>query len=274
MKLENAGPVGRALMTAAALFGILMMPVRSFAQLSVDELELRIHPEVTNARTSVFQVTNDTDKPIQAMLELQDWRRDATGANQFLPAGTTSGSCGQHIRIFPASLRVGAHATEPVRVSYDGDAARTCWAIVFVQANEPPKASSNNQSSITYVMRTGVKVYVEPENAARLGDVDSVLITHMNASATDSTQVPAIALLFHNTGQAHLKPSGAIEVRSADNQIAAKLTLEEFPIAPGDVRKLVLALPKLAPGRYVALALLDYAGSDIAAGQLEFEIPK
>lgn len=271
MKSTLAVTAGRALTLAFALAAVLGVPRLSFAQLSVDELELRLYPESPTQRTAVFRVTNDTEAPVQAMLEVQDWNRDESGANRFLPFATTSGSCREHIKVFPLSVRIDAHKSEPIRVSFDGAAAASCWNVVFVQANEPPKPAGK-QSSITYVIRTGVKVYVQADNAARSGDVDSVRLVQVNASATDTTKVNAIELLFRNGGQAHMKPTGALEVRSADNQVAARLDIPEFPIAPGDARRIVLPLPKLAAGRYVALALIDYAGPEIAAGQLEFEV--
>jgi P pilus assembly chaperone PapD len=262
---------GRALTLVLALLGFLAAPRSASAQLSVDELEVFLRPGTSGQTTGVIRVTNDTDKAVQAMLEVQDWNRDEGGANHFHPLGSTKGTCRDKVKVFPASLRIDAHRTEPVRITYEGDAAGSCWAIVFLQTNEPPKASST-QSQITYVIRTGVKVYVEPETAKREGDVDSVSVVQLNASPTDSTKVPGVSVLFHNTGQAHLKPNGAVEVRSADNQVVAKMDISEFPIAPGDTRRINLALPNIKPGRYIALALLDYGGTEIAAGQLEFEI--
>ena len=100
---------GRALTLAFALVAVLGLPGRSDAQLSVDELELRLYPENPAQRTGVFRVTNDTDAPVQAMLELQDWNRDEGGANRFLPFATTSGSCREHIKVFPLSVRIDAH---------------------------------------------------------------------------------------------------------------------------------------------------------------------
>lgn len=269
--LSLAGTSGRALTMVLALLVLMAAPKRAAAQLSVDELEVFLRPAGSGSTTGVVRVTNDTDKPVQAMLDVQDWNRDDTGANQFHRLGTTKGTCGDRVQVFPASVRIEAHRTEPIRITYDGDPGGSCWAIVFIQANEPPKASAK-QSQITYVIRTGIKVYVEPESAAREGDVDSVAFVHMPASPTDSTLVPGIEVLFRNSGQAHLKPTGAVEVRSADNQVAAKMDIGEFPIAPGDSRRIRLALPKMKPGRYIALALLDYGGTEIAAGQLEFEI--
>ena len=261
---------GRALMGAFALLFVLT-PVRAFGQLSVDELELMLRPEQPAQRTSVFRVTNNTGSPIQAMLDVQDWNRDENGVNKFAPLSSAAGTCGEHLKVFPLSIRIDAHGTEAVRVTFDGPAQQSCWGIVFVQANEPPPPPEK-KSQITYVMRTGVKIYVEPENAVRSGEVDSVKLSETAASETDTTKVPAIELRFRNDGSAHLKPTGAVEVRSADNQVAARLPIAEFPIAPGDVRRIVLRLPALPAGRYVALGLVDYGGSDIAAGQLEFEV--
>ncbi|MGQ0813265.1 MAG: hypothetical protein ACT4O1_02235, partial [Gemmatimonadota bacterium] len=241
------------------------------AQLSVDELEVFIDPTISAERTAVIRITNDTDQAVQALLELQDWNRDDSGANQFYPPGTTSGSCGERLKVFPASVRIDAHRTESVRVSWDAGTPASCWGVVFIQANEPPKAS-DQQSQITYIIRTGVKVYVQPAAAARAGDVDSVRVTSMPASQTDTTTVPALEVLFRNSGQAHLKPTGAVEVRSADNVVVAKLDIAEFPIAPGDARRIRHPLPRMANGRYIALALIDYGGQEIAAAQLEFEI--
>lgn len=268
---SRAGTSGRALQWALALFGVLALPCSSLAQLSVDELEVFLRPNSAAQRTGVIRITNPTSKSVQALLDVQDWNRDETGANQFSRLGTLSSSCGEHLKVFPASVRIEADRTEAVRITFDGDANASCWAVVFIQANEPPRPSAEH-SQITYVVRTGVKVYVEPTNAQREGDVDAVTLASTAASATDSTKIRALEVRFRNTGAAHLQPTGAVEVRGADNQVVATVPIERFPIAPGDVRRIVVPLPTISPGRYVALALIDYAGPDIAAGQLEFEI--
>jgi len=262
---------GRALTMALALLGVLGVSQGAQAQLTVSELELRIRPE-SAVKTGVIQVTNELDKPIQALVELQDWNRDENGNNRFFPTGKVAGSCGDQLKAFPMSLRIEPHASAPLRISFDGPATSNCWGVVFVQAS-PPTRPASQQSQITYVIRTGIKVYVEPDNATRTGDVDSVRIVQAARSETDTTRVRSIEVLFRNTGTAHLKPSGAIEIRSADNQVAARLQIEQFPIAPGDARRIVMPLPQLSTGRFVALAILDYAGPEIAAGQIEFEVP-
>lgn len=262
--------MGRVLTTALALLGVLA-PAQAAAQLSVDELEVFLRANGATQRTGVIRITNDSHKPVQAMLELQDWNRDEGGTNRYFPMGTAKGTCGERLKVFPASVRIEGRRTESVRVTFEGDAAAACWAIVFVQANEPPRPPSE-QSHISYIIRTGVKVYVEAGSAQRLGEIDSLQPALVPAGPADTTKVRGLEVLFRSIGTAHMKPTGAVEVRSADNQVVAKLAIEEFPIAPGDTRRLQLALPKVPGGRYVALALIDYGGAEIAAAQLEFTI--
>jgi hypothetical protein len=66
-----------------------------------------------------------------------------------------------------------------------------------------------------------------------------------------------------------VKPRGAVEIRRADNTSAGRVDILEFPLEPAAVRRIVVSLPALSPGQYVLLALLDFGGAAIAAGQLE-----
>jgi P pilus assembly chaperone PapD len=256
---------------AFALSGVLAMPAPAFAQLSVDELEVFLRPDQPALRSGAIRVTNHSTRPLQALIEIQDWDRDSTGANKFYKLGQSAGSCRDKLKVFPLSLRIEPGKTEPVRITFDGDAAESCWGIIFIQSNETPRPSGG-QSSITYVIRTGVKVYVEPRNVDRVGDIDNVALTTARASETDTTRVRALAVTFRNSGTAHLKPKGAVEIRADDNRVVAKIEVGEFPVTPGGNRLLTLILPRLNSGRYVALALLDYGGAEIAAGQYEFEV--
>jgi len=82
-----------------------------------------------------------------------------------------------------------------------------------------------------------------------------------------------IAIQFRNDGQVHLTAKGRIEFRRLDNSVAGQLTIAEFPTLPGAVRQLDLKVPStIPPGTYIALALIDFGGAEIAAGQLELNL--
>jgi P pilus assembly chaperone PapD len=263
---------GRALIAALVLSGVSGRYCVAAAQLAVDELEVFLKPG-TSTRTGTIRVTNSSDKSVEALVEIQDWDRDEKGGNRFYPLGTEAHSCKERLKVFPLALRLDPGKSESLRVTYDGAAGDACWAVVFIQGNEQRSAAA--QSQITYVMRTGVKVYVDPAAATKVGDVESVRLIDLKtatAAAADSVS-RQIEVVFKNGGTSHLKAKGAVEIRTADNKVAHRLEILEFPTVPGATRKLLLPLPQtISAGRYIALVLLDYGGNEIAAGQLEFEV--
>jgi len=256
----------RALQFALVLF-VLGMPRLAGAQLAVSHSDVLLKSNVSAYRSTVVRITNQTDEATDAVLHVQDWRRDDSGNNAYLPLGSSAGSCRDHIKITPATLRIAAHETEHVRVAFDGEYDKSCWAVVFVQPNEQPVAMGGPANVIRPAL-PGVKVYVQPEWARREGIVESLSFQPARSSAGRH----AIELLFRNTGDAHLEPFGALEIRDAKNLVVATMDVERFPVAPADQRRLKLALPQLAPGRYTAVALFDYKGADIAERELPFEI--
>ena len=77
---------------------------------------------------------------------------------------------------------------------------------------------------------------------------------------------------FHNTGAMHLVAKGRLEFRRLDNSVATQVPITEFPTLPGAVRKLLVDVPSdLAPGDYVVLALIDFGGAELVAGQIDYQ---
>jgi hypothetical protein len=104
-------------------------------------------------------------------------------------------------------------------------------------------------------------VYVAPPNLTKDGAVESM--------AVEGKQ---IAIRFHNTGGMHLLGKGRLEFRRLDNTLALEAPIGEFATLPGALRKLVVDVPSgLAAGEYVVLALIDFGGAELVAGQIDFQ---
>jgi hypothetical protein len=70
----------------------------------------------------------------------------------------------------------------------------------------------------------------------------------------------------------NLVAKGRLEFRRLDNTLALQVPIAEFPTLPGAVRKLMVDVPNgLAPGDYVALALIDFGGAELVAGQIDYQ---
>ena len=262
-----------------------MVSHRASAQLVVDPLELTITSAGKDRVSASFTLSNSSDAAVQATITRQDWDRVENGDNRFLPTGTNGTSCGAMLSASPLSIRVDAHSSRIIRLGAQNAAPLTkeCWDIFFVE--EIPQRASVKGNSLQYIFRTGVKVYVAPPGLARDGQVEDMQVVDAPVTGTASTTparltvsatTPAtkrqISIRFHNTGAMHLMAKGRLEFRRLDNTLAMQVPIAEFPTLPGAIRKLMVDVPNgLAPGDYVALALIDFGGAELVAGQIDYQ---
>ncbi len=270
-----------ALLSAAAVF---TSPRVAAAQLTVDELEA--HLVVTDGGQAVhtMRVRNESAERVQAVVTIEDWERDEEGNNRFLPAGTHARSCAAALEVFPMTVALDPGMSATVRISFRGAPAQaaSCWSIVFLE-NRATQRSAGRQ--LQYTVRTGVKVYAATAGAVRDGAIDAMAVSEMasevrtprqpsdgpasGASVADSA---ALELRFRNVGDVQLQVAGTVEVRRADNSVAHRAELSTFPVLPAQHRLVRTGLPPLPRGRYMVLAMLDFGGTEIVAGQLEYEV--
>jgi P pilus assembly chaperone PapD len=271
--------------TVLALCAAGLVSQRAAAQLLVDPLEVTMLAAGKGRVSASFSLQNTSDSPVQASVTRQDWDRQENGDNRFLPAGSGGRSCGTMLSVSPLSIRVEPHTSRVVRLAAQTDStlARECWDIVFVE--EVPQRASTKGNSLQYIFRTGVKVYVAPPNLPRDGAVEDMAVVDAPAKPASSTPAakpvgtpptPAtgkqIAIRFHNTGAMHLLSKGRLEFRRLDNSLATTVPIAEFPTLPGAVRRVLVDVPRDLPtGDYVVLALIDFGGAELVAGQIDFQ---
>ncbi len=269
----------RATVLALCAVGVVVSQPAS-AQLLVDPLEVTMLTAGASRASASFSLQNTSDKPVQASITRQDWDRQENGDNRFLAPG----SSGKSLTVSPLSIRVEPHSSRVVRLAVQTDAAlsRECWDIVFVE--EVPQRAATKGNSLQYIFRTGVKVYVAPPGLTRDGAVeDMAVVVAPPAKAAAATKTasavaapaPAkkqIAIRFHNTGGMHLLAKGRLEFRRLDNTVATQVPIAEFPTLPGAARKVLVDVPSdLAAGDYVVLALIDFGGAELVAGQIDYQ---
>ena len=271
-------------LTVLALCAVgVVVSQRASGQLLVDPLEVTIIAAGAGRVSASFSVSNTSDNAVQATITRQDWDRVENGDNRFLPAGSTGTSCGPILSISPLSIRVEPHTSRVVRLAVQTTAAlsRECRDIVFVE--EVPQRAPTKGNSLQYIFRTGVKVYVAPPGLSRDGAVEDMAVVDApppKSSVTKNAAVAAtsravgkqIALRFHNTGGVHLLSKGRLEFRRLDNTLAAQVPIPEFPTLPGAIRRVLIDVPgDLSAGDYVVLALIDFGGAELVAGQIDYQ---
>lgn len=280
---ERKGRVRFHVLALCAVGLVISQPAG--AQLLVDPLEVTLASATSGRVTASFSVSNPSETAVQATITRQEWDRAENGDNRFLPPGSTGRSCGNSLSVSPSSIRVEPRSARIVRLSLDGAAAlkKECWDIVFVE--EVPQRASIRGNALQYIFRTGVKIYGVPTGVKRDGAVEDMSVETVPATPVTASSTPAnlasgtkpatrrqIAIRFRNTGDTHLLAKGRLEFRRLDNSLASQVELPEFPTLPGAVRKLSIDIPVgITPGDYMVLALIDFGGAELVAGQVEFQ---
>lgn len=253
-----------------AFFALLLPASQAAAQLAVDKLEIYATASPTS-QTEAFSVTNEDKEVLQVTLSVQDWDRTETGNNQFYPQGSRPGSCGQSVTAFPAQLLLAPGEMQQVRVNIQNPPTdHACWSIIFAQT--VPAKNPNKGRSITYVLRTGVKVYLHPVVAQAEGAIDSMAVAPTLVNDAPSLTEKSVVVRFANTGGRHIQTQGKIELRDATGNLIKSLNIDEFPTLPGSRRLITVPVGALPKGQYTALAIFDFHGPDTIAGQYQFQI--
>jgi len=281
---ERRGRVRYAVLALCAVGAVVSQ--RASAQLLVDPLEVTMLATSTDRVSASFSLSNTTDAPVQATISRSDWDRVENGDNRFLAAGSTGKSCGSMLSVSPLSVRIEPHSSRVVRLSVQTGAALTkeCWDIIFVE--EVPQRASTKGNSLQYIFRTGVKVYVAPPGLPRDAAIEDMAIVDappakpgsstpakpVNNASSPSAAKRQVAIRFHNTGGMNLVAKGRLEFRRLDNSLATQVPIAEFPSLPGATRRLLVDVPNdLAAGDYVVLALIDFGGAELVAGQIDYQ---
>ena len=275
-----ASRLGRTVLLALVLVVGATRPVA--AQFTIDDLELHFTPQSAQPLTRLIPIRSEIDSVQQVRIVVKDWVRDSLGGNVMSDYGAHASSCGARLEVFPLTIQLGANATEFIRVTFSPTAAPDpgCWAIVLGETVRPPRApSATGGASVTITTLIGVKVYVHTPEAKAVGAILSADVEEFwerkerAGQPLDSTFVRQLALRFENTGTAHLRVKSSAEIRDEATTIVAQLAGPEAYMTPGSYRDILVRLPSLQRGRYVAVLLLDYGADEITAAQIEFEVP-
>lgn len=276
--ITNAIRRARVTVLAGVVCGIVLISAKAAAQeLEVDQFEIFLRPGAGHL-SNTFTVRNLSSRAQTAQLKIADWYRAEDGANVFVDAGTTRGSCSSQIQIFPATLRLAAGASQAVSVTYKGDPQlkTSCWSAVHVEAAPLPQTDARGVQLLVTV-RMSVKIYVEPTNARpalELAELDIVKhVPEPSKPASDTLGNDVIARV-RNPGTIQSRVKGHVEYKTIDDKVVQRVPLVDFPVLPGATRTVRSKLPALPVGRYFVLVFFDYGGAELLAGQIELDLSK
>ena len=125
---------------------------------------------------------------------------------------------------------------------------------------------SRKPGGLAIAERIASKLYeVVPETVRFAGEIDDV-----STKAGETGEHYLVG--FHNTGNAHVYLSGRVEIKQ-NGAVVDRLPMPKDMLVERNGKRLIEATgKKLSPGSYSAVALVDYGGPNLIAGQTTFTV--
>ena len=230
------------------------------AQFSVSPVIVQV-PAIQNDPVRV-EVRNEGENSLQFRVYSLDFDMSAGGEHTYWESGSRTESCGQRLRIAPDAFTVPAGQTSTIDVSLaPGPTDRTCWSMIMVET------SGSSKGSILVNQRIGVKLYGLSEGWDVSGEV-------VNGSVTSDASQLDVRFTVRNEGAWPLRRNGVVEIRDVQGTLVASGPIEAFSVLPERERAVQVAVrdADLAPGRYLAVPILDFGTDYLSGTQIDFRV--
>jgi hypothetical protein len=229
--------------------------------------------------TRQLEIANNNDKPAEVSVFASDWTQDKTGAVDATDTRSPD-SATSWVSLNPQrfTLQKGERKIVTIAIATPKTAAemplKEYRTMIFTETSDTRKSEASTPGrdlQVRVIGRIGTKIFLRNPPVATKLDCE---VTKMEETTHDGKR--GLLIESQNSGNVHVQcDSSTIAFRNAAGATVATLPLPAFSILPGQSRSVFFELPetgksKLEKGaKYNALAVLDYGGSDLVAGELE-----
>lgn len=251
---------------------------RKSTGVSVAPAHFRFNHDPGEIKTYDITVNNSTSTKKQFKINVYDFDMNAQGKSSFLPPGKGKYSLAKWLSISPTFIELKPFEKKKVKVTVsvpnNNDANKAAWSIIMVE-QEAPRTSLLNKSKggntvalgVIPTFAFGIFAYQNPPN------VSINKIAFKDFQFKQINNINSLYLEVENVGDGIAYCTSYIDLTNLDTGNQQRLKVKKFTIIPELVRTFNFRLPKLPKGKYLAVGVLDYDGSEeIQAAKLEFEI--
>lgn len=262
---------GRTIALALVVASLLLAPGAAQTQSDLSSLGINVSPakfEIQMSPGMTYNipvlVQNNSGLPTHIQASMVDFGVTQSGNYQFGKPGTMPYSLMRWATINPREFDLASTTTQQVRVSLSVPKESTLSGeyagIVFFQTR-PVRRSH----AVSFSVRIATKLYLTIPGTVKYAGA----IAKMTADAHADRSTYRV--LFKNTGNAHVYLNGSLEVRRG-GALIEKLPLPKNELVErGQDRLIEVSGKGLEPGKYQAMAFVDYGGTAMTGGEIEFE---
>lgn len=226
--------------------------------------------------SSTILVRNSGDRVLTLKLYLADSQFGPDGKEKDLPLGTLERSCApwtaleaELVELQPGEMR---------RVNLDlappADVRGSYWAKLYVEEISTPEPNRQNLKGRSYQIYTRQRMGVRIFETVLGTEEPGAVVDRVKVDAADETLT--VTLSVRNTGNALLRCQGRVELRNSRGEVVDTLqpgARGKFFVFPGAERELpVRSTLKLPADSYTVLAVVDYGGENLVAGEESFRV--
>ena len=244
---------------------LILMSAADAADIGLSPPRLSVVVPRGASATETVSLFSTASQPQALAVSVSDWIQTDKGSVSFLKPGGDPYSASAWITLSSDVLSVPANGGATFRFSVDvpNDAslAGTYKTVVFFLTQ--PAASAQSGTSLQTRQRLGLIVYVTVAGTAKPA-----------LSISDFyRQDGKLLLSLSNDGNVVSRLGGTVSLRDKGGATIATLPIPDTPVQRGGTLTLPFDLPKgLAPGFYVALALVKPSNVPLQAGQLQLTV--
>ena len=252
------------------------LPGRVEAAFVVSPMEHYLQVPAGQRGDATILVRNSGDRVLTLKLYLADSRFGPDGEEKDLPLGTLERSCAPWTTLETELMELppGEMRRVNIELAPPADIRGSYWSKLYVEeisTPEPERHKVKGRSFQIYTrQRMGVRIFESVPGTEELGAV----VNRVKVDAAAETL--SVTLSVRNTGNALLHCQGRVELRNSRGEVVDTLqpgAKGKFTVFPGAERELpVRSTLKLPADSYTVLAVVDYGGESVVAGEESFRV--
>jgi len=223
-----------------------------------------------DSTTAEFTLSNRALDQTQVNVEVVDWTMNLAGDITFLPPGSQPRSAARFITLSQNQLNLEPEGEVLLRftVALPNDTSLQGGYMALIVFTTSPTASTE-QIGISFSAQIAAGVNIVVEGTALAQGQPIRLETAATPQGTRQ-----VVVTFQNTGNVLLRVTGTLSLRDLFGDPVMDLPISGGAVLPESSRNFTVDLPPdITPGQYLALALFDFGGDQILAGQGIIQVP-
>lgn len=255
---------------------LLFYTVSAQASFSVSKQLIEVEIDRGGEYTGTIIVENNSKEERRIQIKPVDYIQDKEGNVKTPAVGENEFSLYPYLDLSATTLKIKAGGQKKLHytINLPKEVKGSRWGALYFEEKTKPRTSPKSKNREGRNVSINLKIRYRTLILATANGTEEFAgeVTHFARKKKDRL---SFTLDFKNTGNAYYRASGKVDIRNSDGKTVMNMPIKEFFVFPKQKKRITIQKEikeKLEPGEYAALAIIDYGGDKLVAGQLSFEI--